>query len=122
MNHSNYGNKRLVVGAHYGLSHWLIQRITATLMLVFALIVLFHLVLIEGPIHYEVWAGIFSTGWMKVLTFVVALALTYHVWVGVRDIWMDYIKPTGLRLTLHSLTAVWLVACLVWIWMILVRL
>ncbi len=42
---------------------------------------------------------------MKVLTFVVILAL-YHVWVGTRDIWMDYVKPVGLRLTLRLFTLV----------------
>jgi succinate dehydrogenase/fumarate reductase cytochrome b subunit len=30
---------------------------------------------------------------MKVLTFTVIIALLYHVWVGMRDIWMDYVKP-----------------------------
>ena len=28
----NYGSKRLVVGAHYGLRDWLGQRVTAALM------------------------------------------------------------------------------------------
>jgi succinate dehydrogenase / fumarate reductase membrane anchor subunit len=32
---------------------------------------------------------------MKVLTFAVIVALLWHVWVGMRDIWMDYIKPVG---------------------------
>jgi succinate dehydrogenase / fumarate reductase membrane anchor subunit len=39
------------------------------------------------------------------------LALYYHVWVGMRDIWMDYIKPVGLRLTLQMFTILWLIAC-----------
>jgi succinate dehydrogenase / fumarate reductase membrane anchor subunit len=51
---------------------------------------------------------------MKALTFTVILALTYHVWVGMRDIWMDYIKPMGLRLSLQVATIVWLVACAGW--------
>jgi succinate dehydrogenase / fumarate reductase membrane anchor subunit len=29
------------------------------------------------------------------------LSLFYHAWVGVRDIWMDYVKPVGLRLLLQ---------------------
>ena len=37
---------------------------------------------------------------MKVLTFVVIVSLLWHVWVGMRDIWMDYIKPVGVRLGL----------------------
>jgi succinate dehydrogenase hydrophobic membrane anchor protein len=36
---------------------------------------------------------------MKVLTFVMIVALLYHVWVGVRDIWMDYVQSaSSLRL------------------------
>ena len=46
--------------------------------------------------------------WMKFLTFVVILALAYHAWVGMRNIWMDYIKPVGLRLVLEVFTIVWL--------------
>ena len=36
----NYGSKRVVVGAHYGLRDWLSQRITGALMALFTLIVL----------------------------------------------------------------------------------
>jgi succinate dehydrogenase / fumarate reductase membrane anchor subunit len=41
-------------------------------------------------------------------------ALCYHAYVGVRDIWMDYIKPTGLRLALHVLTVLWLLGSFVY--------
>ena len=46
----------------------------------------------------------------------------YHAWIGVRDIWMDYVKPTGLRLTLHVLTIVALVGYTGWAAAILWRL
>jgi succinate dehydrogenase / fumarate reductase membrane anchor subunit len=29
----------------------------------------------------------------------------------VRDIWMDYVKPVGIRLALQVLTVLWLVGC-----------
>ena len=35
----NYGTKRIVVGAHYGLRDWLAQRVTAALMALFTLLV-----------------------------------------------------------------------------------
>ena len=57
---------------------------------------------------YEGWASIFAAQWMKLATFVMLLSLFYHAWVGVRDIWMDYVKPVGVRLLLQSLTIVWL--------------
>ena len=110
----NYGTKRIVVGAHYGLRDWLAQRVTAALMALFSLLVLAQVLLTKGPIGYDKWAGIFSSQWMKVLTFVVIIAMLYHVWVGMRDIWMDYIKPVGVRLGLQVFTLVWLIACAGW--------
>ena len=118
----NYGSKRIVVGAHYGLRDWLAQRITAALMAVFTVVLLGQLMLTRGAIGYDSWAGIFSAQWMKALTFAVFLALTYHVWVGMRDIWMDYVKPAGIRLVLHVFTMVWLLSCLGWAVQVLWRL
>ena len=51
---------------------------------------------------------------MKTLTFAVILCLLWHVWVGMRDVWMDYVKPVGLRLALQIFTIVWLVGCAGW--------
>ncbi len=110
----NYGSKRIVVGAHYGLRDWLAQRVTAALMALFTLVVLAQLIFSKGPVGYDQWAGIFSTQWMKALTFAIIVALLYHVWIGMRDIWMDYIKPVGIRLSLQVFSIVWLVACAGW--------
>ena len=118
----NYGSRRTVVGAHYGLRDWLAQRVTAALMALFTLVVLARLVFSKGPIGYDTWAGTFSPQWMKVLTFSVIVALLYHVWVGMRDVFMDYIKPVGLRLVLQVFTIVWLVGCAGWAIQVLWRL
>jgi succinate dehydrogenase / fumarate reductase, membrane anchor subunit len=110
----NYGSKRIVVGAGYGFKDWLSQRVTAVLMALFTTVVLIRFLMIKGPVSYESWAGIFTPQWMKVLTFSVIVALCWHVWVGVRDIYMDYIKPVGIRLTLQVATIVYLVGCAGW--------
>ena len=31
------------------------------------------------------------------------VALLYHAWIGMRDIYMDYLKPVSVRLTLEAL-------------------
>ena len=108
------GSKRLVTGAHYGLRDWMAQRLTAALMALFTFLVLAQVIFSSGEIGYDLWAGIFHPQWMRALTFTVFLALTYHVWVGMRDIWMDYIKPVGLRLSLQVFSIVWLVGCAGW--------
>lgn len=118
----NYGSKRVVTGAHYGVRDWLAQRVTAALMALFTLIVLAQVIFSSGPIGYETWAGIFAAQWMKALTFAIFVALAYHVWIGMRDIWMDYVKPAGIRLALHVFTIVWLFACLGWAVQVLWRL
>jgi succinate dehydrogenase / fumarate reductase membrane anchor subunit len=117
----NYGSKRIVTGAHYGLRDWLVQRITAVLMALFTLVLLVQL-LFGGPVGYDRWAAIFSAQWMKSLTLVIVLALAWHAWIGVRDIWMDYIKPVGVRLALHVFAIVWLVGCAGWAVQVLWRL
>jgi succinate dehydrogenase / fumarate reductase, membrane anchor subunit len=110
----NYGSKRTVVGASYGFKDWLSQRATAVLMALFTVLVLVRFLLIQGPVSYESWAGIFAPQWMKVITFSVIVALCWHVWVGVRDIYMDYIKPVSIRLSLQVATIVYLIGCAGW--------
>jgi succinate dehydrogenase / fumarate reductase, membrane anchor subunit len=117
----NYGSKRIVVGAHYGLRDWLSQRVTATLMALFTVVVVLQ-VLLGGPMGYDRWAGIFSAQWMKVLTFVVIIALLYHVWVGIRDVLMDYVQAVALKLVLQVFTIVWLLGCTGWAVQVLWRL
>ncbi len=119
----NYGSKRLVVGAHYGLRDWLSQRVTAALMALFTFIVLAQVIFTKGPIGYDIWAGIFAAQWMKVLTFTVIVALLWHVWVGIRDVLMDYVtSQVWLRLVLQIFTIVWLTGCTGWAVQVLWRL
>ncbi|MBA4175143.1 MAG: succinate dehydrogenase, hydrophobic membrane anchor protein [Leptothrix sp. (in: Bacteria)] len=118
----NYGSRRVVVGAHYGMRDWLSQRVTAVLMALFTVLLLLQLVFSGAPLGYDVWAGIFAAQWMKVLTLVVFVSLGWHAWVGVRDILMDYVKPAATRLVLQVFTIVWLVGCMGWAIQVLWRL
>jgi succinate dehydrogenase / fumarate reductase membrane anchor subunit len=117
----NYGSKRLVVGAHYGLRDWLSQRATAVVLALFTLLLLLQ-VIFGGPLGYDSWAGIFSSQWMKVATLVAVVALGWHAWVGVRDVWMDYVNSVALRLLLQVATIGWLIGCVGWAVQVLWRL
>jgi succinate dehydrogenase / fumarate reductase membrane anchor subunit len=120
-NNNNIGPKRLVVGAHYGLKDWLAQRVTAVVMALYTIILLVTF-LTGDNFSYEGWAGMFAQQWFKIATFVALLALFYHVWVGMRDIWMDYVNQSvALRLTLQVATVVWLIGCAGWAVQILWR-
>jgi succinate dehydrogenase / fumarate reductase membrane anchor subunit len=113
MPENNVGTKRLVVGAHYGLKDWLAQRVTGIVMLVYTLILLIAF-LSGNNFNYEGWAGLFAQQWFRIATFVAFVALIYHAWVGMREIFMDYAKPAGLRLILEIITLVFLTGCAGW--------
>lgn len=118
---TSFGSRRLVVGAHYGLRDWLAQRITSLLMALFTIALVVQ-VLAGGPLDYYRWSAIFVHQWMKVLAFVTIVSLLYHVWVGMRDVWMDYVKPVSVRLALDIATIAWLVGCAGWAIQVLWRL
>ena len=104
---------RIVVGAHYGTRDWLALRITAVVMAVYTLILLYVFVR-NTPLSFGVWHELFTQGWMRVSTLLFAICLVWHAWVGVRDILMDYIKHDGLRLALQVCTLLLLAAYLSW--------
>jgi len=110
---NNIGTRRVVVGAHYGVKDWLAQRVTAIVMAVYTVILLVAF-LTGQNFTYQGWAGLFSRQWFKLFSLVTFLALYYHAWVGIRDIWMDYVKSAGLRLFLMLATIFWLLACAAW--------
>ena len=121
MTEKNYGSKRLIVGAHYGLRDWLAQRVTAALMALFTIVLVLQL-LFGAKLGYERWSAIFSAQWMRTLAFVTIVSLLIHAWIGMRDVWMDYVKPVGIKLALQVFTLAWLVACAGWAVQVLWRL
>ncbi|MBC3810789.1 MULTISPECIES: succinate dehydrogenase, hydrophobic membrane anchor protein [Undibacterium] len=110
MANNNIGPKRLVVGAHYGVRDWLAQRVTAIVMASYTVILL-AMFLTGSNFTYEGWAGIFAQQWFKLATFSVVICLLYHAWVGMRDVWMDYVTHNVfVRLVFQVATILWLVA------------
>jgi succinate dehydrogenase / fumarate reductase membrane anchor subunit len=111
---------RVVVGAHYGLKDWLAQRVTAGIMAVYT--VLMAILLSTSSGGYDGWRALMSHGFVRFVTFLFIISLAYHAWVGIRDIWMDYVNSTAVRLVLHVLTALALVGYVGWAVQILWRL
>lgn len=101
--------KRVVVGAHYGLRDWLVQRVTAVVILAFTVLLLGAIVMAPSPLDYAGWKGIWSHGFLRLAALLALVSLLLHAWIGVRDIFMDYIQATGLRLGLQVLVILALV-------------
>ena len=111
---------RVIVGAHYGLKDWLAQRVTALVMIAYT--VIFLVALGRGTVSYASWKALFAQEWMRFATLLFVASVLIHAWIGVRNVWMDYIKHTGLRLALQIVTILWLVGCAGWAMQILWRL
>jgi succinate dehydrogenase / fumarate reductase membrane anchor subunit len=105
--------KRVITGAHYGLKDWLAQRVTALVMAIYV-IVFVGILLVCPPQSYDQWRLLFANQVMRIATIVFFISLFWHAWVGVRDILMDYVKPTGLRLGLEIAVLLVLVGYAVW--------
>jgi len=112
------GTKRLVVGAHYGTLDFIVQRCTAIIMAIYTLILFFGF-LFSSEMNFEAWQHLFTfhLGVLPVGQLLATLAffsVAWHAWIGVRDIWMDYVTSAGLRLFLQVLTVLWLVGSIVY--------
>ncbi|SDA24156.1 succinate dehydrogenase subunit D [Nitrosospira sp. Nsp18] len=105
--------KRVITGAHYGLRDWLAQRITAVVMIVFTLL-LAAIFMISPPHDEASWKAIFSNRWMRTASFLFLVSLFWHAWIGMRNILMDYVHPTGIRLTLQILVILSLIFYTIW--------
>ena len=112
------GTKRLVVGAHYGTADFLVQRITAVIMAVYTLVLFFGFIF-TPEMNFENWQRLFTfhIGGIpagQVLATLAFFSLSWHAWIGARDILMDYAKPAGVRLFFEALAALWVVGSIVY--------
>lgn len=105
--------ERVATGAHYGLRDWLMQRVTAVVMTIYTLFIAAFLAT-HQPLEFGEWQRLFQNQWMRFASLLFLLSLYLHAWVGVRDILMDYVKPTVIRLALEVLTIIALVVYTAW--------
>lgn len=97
-----------------GMKAWLLQRLSAVYMAVFLLY--FVAVLLVAPPHsFAEWQGWMHSTAMALATTLFFLALLGHAWVGMRDVFIDYIKPFPLRLIVQNLLALGLIAMALWV-------
>ncbi|MBU1665646.1 MAG: succinate dehydrogenase, hydrophobic membrane anchor protein [Gammaproteobacteria bacterium] len=107
---------RMVGGARRGLDMWLAQRASAVYMALFLPVFLFC-VLTAPSLDYTGWRALFLPLGIKVAALLFVVALLLHAWIGLREIFIDYLhcaRCTMLRLSLYFAVAVLYLACLVW--------
>lgn len=105
--------KRQVVGAHYGLRDWLAQRLTAVIMAVYTVIILSTVAGLP-QMDYVQWKLLWQGTLVRYATVLFMASLLLHSWIGVRNIFMDYVKNPVLRLALYVIVILALVWYAAW--------
>lgn len=96
-----------------GVRDWLIQRVSAIILAVYALFLL-GFFLFNPYMDYVTWGGLFAHTSMKIFSLLALLALIGHAWIGVWTVLTDYVKPYPLRIIIQVLVIVALLTYLIW--------
>jgi len=96
-----------------GLRAWALQRATAVYLGLF-FIYLVGALAVAPPADAAAWQAWMSHPVMSIASLVFVLALLVHAWVGVRDIIIDYLWHTGVRMAALALVALVLAGSGLW--------
>lgn len=102
-----------------GLRAWLVQRLSAVYLGGF----LFYggaRWLLMPPQDWVQWHVWLSHPLMRIASAVFILAILVHVWIGMRNVVLDYVRPFGVRLSLLALIGLVLAGCGLWSLQVLV--
>ena len=104
-----------------GLKAWWVQRLSAVYMLLFVLFLLYSFAL-QPLREFSRWHPWVARPGISVAFLAFFAALLGHMWVGLRDVLLDYAKPAGLRRGLLAAVAFGLLGLCIWLLVILLRL
>jgi succinate dehydrogenase / fumarate reductase membrane anchor subunit len=97
---------------------WLSQRLSAVFMAAYIVLLIILLVALQ-PNNYAAWRALFAASWMRIATWLFFLSLFIHAWLGVSDVFKDYIFNKKLRAYLQAIVDILLLVYLAWVSFIL---
>lgn len=104
-----------------GLRAWWVQRTSAICMLLFVLFLLWSFGF-QPVADYAHWHEWMARPGITIAVFVFFVALLAHMWVGLRDVLLDYVRPASVRKGLLAAVALGLLGVGLWVLSILFRL
>lgn len=96
-----------------GMRDWLVQRVSALIMAVYAIVFIAALFSVDH-LDYQFWHTTFQRTSVRVLTLLVVFSLLCHAWIGMWTVYTDYIKCSAIRLFLQVFTVISLITLFIW--------
>jgi succinate dehydrogenase / fumarate reductase, membrane anchor subunit len=109
---------QLLTNKYPGMRLWLSQRLTAVFMAAYIVILIIILTALQ-PNNYAAWRALFAEYWMRIATFLFFISLFMHAWLGISDVFKDYIFNKNMRAKWQLIVDILLVIYLVWVSFIL---
>lgn len=103
-----------------GRAAWWVQRVSAVCILLLVILSLGTLSLYPRHSYLEWRTWVVSPG-VTFAIFAFFIALLSHMWVGLRDVVLDYAKSAGLRRLLLGILGAGLLGAAAWVLRILLR-
>ena len=103
-----------VLGARGGTGSWLLQRGTA-LAMALAVPLFAGAFMLHAPFDFASWRAFVLLAPVRLAFLLTGVALALHAWVGMRDIFMDYVHAVMVRLLLNGLVILVLAASVLWL-------
>jgi len=111
---------RVTGSSHTGLGEWILQRLSAIYLGLFIVYITARLTF--WPIdNFESWRGWFDSPMVRVIWLLAFTSLLVHAWIGIRSVYLDYLKSFQLRFIVSMVSATGLIACGFWVIDILYR-
>jgi len=103
----------LLTKRYPGMRSWLMQRFTAFFMAVYVVIALIRFI-VMSPNDYASWLSFNQSLWWRLSSLIFWIILSLHAWLGIRDVFKDYVRSPTLRPVLVKLLLVLLWVYLAW--------
>ncbi len=94
--------KNILSLTNSGLKDWLWQRISAVVLLAYAVYVCWFWQFTHLHSSQAIWRSMLHPMWMKCFSIIALVALLLHAWVGLWVVFTDYVKAKWLRVVLQS--------------------
>lgn len=98
-----------------GLKDWFLQRVTAIIIMLYAVFIFIVILSSSGNFSYDKWLSIFQCIWVKIFTIFTFFSLIIHSWIGMWTVFTDYVKCAYVRGMLQSISVAGYIACFIWL-------